>query len=333
MINNTSFETCDIEPNTFLDMPELKESKQIIVKLLDKDNKLELPYIMKDDSFLIVYGGWIPCSFIRRNTLLLADRNVISEIITRYRNGKKEVSGDFDAFDNIFLNSNIKLDITSYLIEGNKGRVPTNSEIDEELEIVIKALKIALPKLDIAVYPNQNAYYYNLKDANSKSIEERMRFLQEISSKINKEFTHKTREKAVMLVYETAKNMELKRDDFVIILVLLRIIMKGKKSAAKLILKDSQIYTEEKAYNAAFDLTNIVMLLNLHIYHLSKTNFKVAFITKDKGLALFSSLLNNLRINKRENGNINFMTTLTTEIFDGDIEMIETYRKWLNGEI
>ncbi len=333
MVNNTSFETCDIEPNTFLDMPELKELKQITVKLFDKDNKLEIPYIMEDDSFLIVYGGWIPCFFIRKNTLLLADRNVISQIITRYKNGEKKISGKLDYFDNIFLNSKIKLDITSYLIEGNKGRVPTNSEIDEELKTAKKALKEALPKLDIADYPNQNQYYYDLKDENKKSIEERMIFLQEISSKINKEFTNKTREKAVKLVYEVAEKMKLKRDDLVIILALLRITMRGKKSAAKLVLKDSQIYTEENAYNAAFDLTNIVILLNLHMYHHSNTNFKVAFVTKDKGLALFSSLLTNLRINEKKDGKINFMTTLRKEIFDGDEKMIETYKKWLNGEI
>ncbi len=334
MANNTSFETCGIEPNTFLDMPELKEQKQIAVKLLDKDNNWEIPYIMTDDTFLIVYGGWIPCFFIRKNTLLLSDRNVISQIITRYKNGEKKVSGEFDSFDNIFLNSEIKLDITSYLIEGNKGRVPENSEIDEELETVKKALKLALSKLDIAVYPNQNQYYYDLKDANKKIIEERMIFLQEVSSKINKEFTHKTREKAVRLVYEIAEKMELKRDDFVIILALLRITMRGKKSAAKLVLKDSQIYTEENAYNAAFDLSHIEFLFNFHMYQQSNNmNYKVAFITKDKGLALFSSLLKDIRINKKKDGHIKLVTTLTTEIFDGDAEMIETYRKWLNGEI
>ncbi len=66
--------------------------------------ELKITYLSEQDTFLIVDGGWIPLSLISKKALLLADRNVISNIQYRYSLGilKRDVPpNDFDA---VFFN-------------------------------------------------------------------------------------------------------------------------------------------------------------------------------------------------------------------------------------
>ena len=150
---------------------------------------------------------------------------------------------------------------------------------------------------------------------------------------IRDRFSEKSREEAVDIVFKTAKKMELRRDDFVIMLALLRILMKGKKTAAQLVLKDSQTFTEENAYNTAFDLTTIEMLFGLYEHHRKNTNYNVALITQDKGLSLFASLFNNTKITGRADGKVQVKATIPYSVFSDDEDLLENYIKWLNWEV
>ncbi|OHE03674.1 MAG: hypothetical protein A2329_05670 [Sulfurimonas sp. RIFOXYB2_FULL_37_5] len=333
----------NIIPNSFEDMIQMNETNKIKVQLFDiqsdtihNDDSVELEMInfIKNEAFLIVFGGWIPCTFIKQNSILLADRNIVSEIIRRYKNGIKKVNEEPDSFDSIFLNNNrIMLDISAFVIEGNERKISTNDMIDEQIAIVKKDIKSALPKLEIATYPNGNTYYYELNNLSKQSIENRMIFLQNIAPKLNKQFTEKSREKAIDIVFNTAEEMKLARNDIVIILALLRILMKGKKTAAQLLLKDSQTFSEENAYNAAFDLTTIEMLYGLDEYHRKSTNYNIALITQDKGLALFASLFNNTKISGRAEGKVQVKATIPYSVFSDDEDLLKNYKKWLNWEV
>lgn len=333
----------DIVPNSFEDMIQMNKTNKIKVQLFDiqsdtihNDDSVELEMInlIKNEAFLLVFGGWIPCTFIKQKTILLADRNIVSEIIRRYKNGLKKVKEELDSFDNIFLNNiNIMLDISAFVIEGNERKIPTNCMIDEQVSSTIKDIKSALPNLEIATYPNGNTYYYNLKNALQPSMKNRTIFLQKIASSLNKQFTKKSREKAIDMVFETAKEIELGKNDIVIILALLRILMKGKKTAAQLLLKDSQSFSEENAYNAAFDLTTIEMLYNLDEYHRKNTSYNIALITQDRGLSLFSSLFNNTKISGRTNGKVQVKATIPYSVFNEDEDLLKNYEKWLNCEV
>ena len=342
MIGKHIIKSFDIVPNLFLDMIKMNETNKVKVQLFDiysdtiqNDDSLELEMtnFTKDEAFLLVFGGWIPCTFIKQNTILLADRNIVSEIIRRYKNGRKKINEELDSFDNIFLNNNIMLDISAFVIEGNERKIPTNSMIDEQVSTVTRDIKLALPNLKIAIYPKNNTYYHNIKNFLKPIIEYRMIFLQEIAPKLNKQFTEKSREEAVNLVFKTAKKIKLKKDDIVIILALLRILMKGKKTAAQLLLKDSQTYSEENAYNAAFDLSTIEMLINLYTYHEKNTNYNIALITKDKGLSLFNSLFYNTIIGNRADGKMQVKAKIPYSIFSDDEYLLETYQKWLKEDI
>ncbi len=334
----------DIVPNSFEDMIQMNKTNKVKVNLFNiqsdtihKDDNVELEMIsfIKNEAFLIVFGGWIPCTYIKQNTILLADRNVVSEIRRRYKNGIKKVNEPLDSFDNIFLNNNIDimLDISPFVVEGNKQQIPTNKMIDEEIDNAIRDIKSALPNLKIATYPNGNTYYYQFRNKLKPIIEKRIKFLQIIAPKLNKQFTVKSRESTIKIIFETAKEMQVPKDDFIIILVLLRVLMKGKKTAAQLVLKDSQLYSEENAYNAAFDLSTIEMLYGLDEYHKKNTNYNIALITQDKGLSLFSSLFNNTKITGRSNGKVQIKATIPYVVFSDDENLLEQYKKWLNGEI
>jgi len=342
MIGEHIAKSFDIVPNSFEDMIQMNKTNKIKVNLFDiqsdtihKDDSVELEMInfIKNEAFLIVFGGWIPCTFIKKNSILLADRNIISEIIRRYKNGRKKVNEELDSFDDIFLNNRVMLDISAFVIEGNERKIPTDSMIDEQVVIVKKDITSALPNLEIANYPDGNVYYQRLKNLIKPNIEKRMTFLQNIAPKLNKQFSEKSREKAIDIVFKTAIEMELKRDDFVIMLALLRILMKGKKTAAQLVLKDSQTFTKENAYNAAFDLTTIEMLYGLDEYHRKSTNYNIALITQDKGLSLFASLFNNTKISGRVDGKVQVKARIPYSVFSDDEDLLKNYEKWLNWEV
>ena len=95
-------------------------------------------------------------------------------------------------------------------------------------------------------------------------------------------------------------------------------------------LKDSQSYSKENAYNAVFDLVTIELLINNEN---NNSIYKNAFITRDKGLSLFSSLLNNTKVSGRIKSKFVITSTILGEIFGNDVKLIEDYKKWLNAEI
>ena len=127
-----------------------------------------------------------------------------------------------------------------------------------------------------------------------------------------------------------AEEVELEKSDLVILVALLRIIIKGNKSPAQLVLKDSQSYSKENAYNAVFDLVTIELLINYHSFD-TDTIYKKAFITRDKGLSLFSSMLNNTKVSDKVDSKLVITSTLPGEIFGNDDKLIDLYKKWLNS--
>ncbi|MDO6785600.1 hypothetical protein Q4583_15910 [Neptunomonas phycophila] len=334
----------DIVPNNFPDMVGMINTDSVKVRMhnivsptIPTDAKVEMSvkHDQKNDTFLLVFGGWTPCLFIKNNTILLVDRNVVSEIVSRYKNGEKKNNSPLDSFDDIFLHNNkVSIDITAFVIEGNERKIPDNSMIDEQIENVTKSLKSALPKLKITKYQNGNNYYYCFRDYLSSSIKKRMDFFENIAPKINKQFTEKSRCLAVKQVFSAAEEFKLNKTDIAVILALLRITMVGKKTAAQLVIKDSQIYNEDKSYNAACDLAALELLFNLNRFHIDrKSDYNVSFITKDKGLALLSSLFSNAEVDGSDGESLSINATIIGTVFGDDEDLIKTYQDWFSGKV
>lgn len=221
-IGEYNIESFDIVPNSFVDMIEMNNTNSVSVKLynivnddFEKDTVIDITmeHFVQNDAYLIVLGGWIPCSCIARNTLLLADRNIVSEIKRRYRysNGRKKVNEELDSFDNIFLNMNVILDLSPFVLEGNTQKLPENQQIDEQYCSAYYDINLALPKLNIATYPT--SYYHNIKNALAPIMDKRIIFLQKITPKINKQFKDENKEEALKVVFQVAEETMLKKDD------------------------------------------------------------------------------------------------------------------------
>lgn len=343
IIDNEIINSFDIIPNVFEDMISMASTNSIKVRLFDiispsipRDANVEFSVksIYKDDAFLLVFGGWIPCAFIKNKTIILADRNIVTEIVSRYANGKKKNNTPMDVFDSIFLCNKHTIDITLFVLEGNERKIPDDNKLDEQVISVTNSLKLALPNLNIARYSNNNGYYYKVRDNLACTIKKRMIFLQEISPKLNKQFNQKSRELAVKQVFLSAERVQLERNDISVMLALLRITMTGKKTAAQLVLKDSQVYSEENSYNAACDLTAIELLVNIHKFHRSNNSeFNIAILTKDKGLSLFASLLMNAEVIDSSKAGLSITTRIGGAIFGDDPTVMKMYEDWFAGNL
>ncbi|MEX6373520.1 hypothetical protein AB6F20_13550 [Providencia hangzhouensis] len=98
LIDNQEFDglviySYEIIPNNYHDLIQMNESNKITIKLFNVRAKgidgefrarLNIDMGSTHNHFLLVKNGWIPCIFMKKNTLLFADRNVISKIQYRY---------------------------------------------------------------------------------------------------------------------------------------------------------------------------------------------------------------------------------------------------------
>lgn len=86
-------------------------------------------------------------------------------------------------------------------------------------------------------------------------------------------------------------------------------------------LKDYQSYSKENAYYAVSDLITIELLINYYSFD-TDTIYKKAFIARNKGLSLFSSMFNNTKVSDRVDGKLAITSTLSGEILGDDERLI-----------
>lgn len=331
----------EIKPNGYEDLERMLDNQKIEVVLskvcaLEIDGcfslKLNINNLTKQDHFILVEGGWIPCTFLKKNTLLLADRNVISRLQFIYSNGGKKKNKELDYLDSIFLAPmDMTIDISMFAIEANEKKIPTAAVIDGQLEFARNLMQLALPHVEIAEYPTKDRYYHDLAGVLSKDVEKIMNYLVAIAPDINKEFTSNNLNKAVIKIFEKAKDLELPFNSLAVSLALLRVVMRGKKTSATEVIKESQSYTMEDAYNTACDLMAIEVLANMiDIHKKNKSNYNVGFITKDKGLAKIGSLYLNGNTISTNGTRKTLSCNLPMSIFRDEMEARELVESYLN---
>lgn len=331
----------DIMPNNYHDLCQMEKSENVKIRLFNIRSKnfkelFSLELSIKNDTtheaFLLVKNGWIPCSYMKRNTLLLVDRNVISKLKHRYFLNEKKGPVELDYFDSIFLSENdLTIDLTSWVLEANEKQIPSTDSMDSQLKHAREIIKLALPNIKIAEYPEGNKYYHKIANSIRNSLEQRMNFLFKAAPLINRQFTSKTRSIIVHEIFKLADECTLTRCDIAVILVFLRINMAGKKSSAQKVIKDSQEYTLENAYNTACDLGVIEWLINLIRKHeTEKSNFNIAFMTQDKGLAELGALILNQEELSTDGHKISATISFPMDIFSDSLETLDLVKKYLS---
>lgn len=97
----------------------------------------------------LVKGGWLPSGLaVRQDMIVLPDRCTISELKGRFRDGIKRNEDDKDFLD-FFEGDGIRINPLLYALEGNLRRNPTPDEVRQQLEEVMAAMRLALPKAEL----------------------------------------------------------------------------------------------------------------------------------------------------------------------------------------
>lgn len=332
----------DIMPNNYHDMCEMEKDNRIKVRLDNViSDKIPEPFrveldITNDsshDSFLVVSGGWLPCTFLKRRTILLTDRNVISRIQSRYHLNKKKKNENLDYFDSMFLTpTEMLLDVSPYVLEGNERKTPSSAQMINHLKEVTKLLKKALPEVSIAEYPPRENYYIALAECHRDIHEKRIDFFLSVASCLNRNFTNNSRKECIPEIFEAADAIGLPRSDIAVILAFLRINMVGIKTPPNRVIKDSQNYSLEDAYNAACDLMAIDILMSLQKFHNdNNSNFNIAFVTQDKNLAKVAALFCSSEFVKTDGETITQSCSFPPDIFADDEQANDMIKSYLSN--
>lgn len=330
----------EIVPNNYAELCAMMESNTVTIKIQNASAfgvgekfqiKADISLDDKHDTYVLTDGGWYPLMLLPKNTLVLADKNVIGRMQYRYFLGKKKKNIAEDYFDSVFLStSDMEFDVTLFALEGNQKQPPTPQMIDEQRRIAEDIMRQALPHINVAIFPGGSNYCHKLSEKLRPQLLKRVSFLQEIAPSINRGITSSVRPELAEKVFETAKKHELKANDIAVILVFLRITMEGKKTAATEVIKENQNYSVEEAYNAAADLMSLEILLNYIHSHVRKNKgMQVAYITKDKGLAKIGALILNQTLRHSDGNTKTLNVSFPFDIFSDDADTQQLAKKYL----
>lgn len=337
---NLTIHSYNVVPNNYSQLCAMIESNTVTIRLqnasaFEEREQFNIQFDVslddEQDTYVLTDGGWFPLMVLPKNTLVLADRNVISAMQYRYFLGKKKKNAEPDYFDSIFLShSDMEFDVTLFALEGNQKQPPTPLVIDQQYHIAKEIMRHALPHIKLAIFRGGSNYCHTLSDTLRPQMLQRMEFLHEIAPKINREITSKIRKDLAEKVFNSAKKHKLRANDLAVILVFLRITMEGKKTAATEVIKESQIYSLDDAFNTAADLMALEILLNyIHLPELKKNGMQVAYITKDKGIAKIGALILNQIHCHSGGGTRTLTTTFPFNIFSDDDETQQLVNEYL----
>ncbi|CAH2399258.1 hypothetical protein [Mesorhizobium escarrei] len=99
----------------------------------------------------LVKGGWLPSALatIKADSIILVDRNVVTEIVSRFESGVKK--GREPDFLDLFEDSPIRINPMLCALEGNSRRMPDPHETKAQIDEAVNKLRRALPKAEIVV--------------------------------------------------------------------------------------------------------------------------------------------------------------------------------------
>ena len=247
----------------------------------------------------LINGGWLPLIWAAHSKVILADRNVISEIQARFQRGKKRTGND-DFFD-FATKWPIRINPLLYAIEGNQKRQPTEIEIRAQILEAVRIIRQALP--NVVIEPDGLAGLQGaiglIRDSAS-GMERKSRFLGSVAPSLMATTPKVRRSDAWRWILAEADRVSISRQSFPVLAALSCIASPQGDNPAKRILKPSAPYDEEKAYNALCDFR----ALELFVYALSLfPHLPTTLCTKDRNLALFwiGTGIHNIRVDHNNN--------------------------------
>lgn len=140
---------------------------------------LESPFTSR--AIGLFKGGWLPSAFAvtHQDTTLLVDRNVVTEIVGRFRGGRK--TGRQPNFLDLFAGEPIRINPLLFVLEGNRRTIPTPAEAEAQLIEVEATLRAALPEATLVIGPESLKGALGLIYDSRESMERTQQFLRSIA--------------------------------------------------------------------------------------------------------------------------------------------------------
>lgn len=243
---------------------------------------LDSPFRSKAIS--LMPGGWLPSGLAayRSRTVILLDRNVVTEIVSRFEGGAGK--GREPDFIDVFADEPVRLNPLLYAMEGNIQRRPGPELVADQLVEVINKLAKALPKARIQVGPDSLKGILGLIQDTEAGMAQRAAFLLRLASLLKNPVSARLRDRRWRDVLDAAREEGVPLNHLVVLAALSAVAVPGGLSPAKQILKFNEKYDASWAYNALNDLRSLDILAHLYATYPDEI---VHLCTADKNLALF----------------------------------------------
>lgn len=237
------------------------------------------------NSFCLVEQGWLPLGLpIDVDAILLPDKSTISTIVHRFNPSKSGAhkSGDIIEF---LREKPIRINPSLFAIEGNIRAALSDEEVEQQLDEAYDKITRTLPKA--ILFPKDQSGLEGVKGVLKESMigfENKSKFLMEVAPMINGPISDRRKIRLWNEVLEISRKHDIRKDSILMLVVLSIISIPQCKSPAHGIIKPSQSYDKESAYNALSDLRALDIFMNMMSFF---PHEKIVFCTNDKALALF----------------------------------------------
>lgn len=273
----------------------------------------------------LVDGGWLPLIWAARDRVILADRNVISEIQARFQDGEKRISVRDDDFIDFFTKWPIRINPLLYAMEGNQRRSPTHEEAKAQIVEAAQKIKQALP--NATVEPDGLVGLpgvIGLIQDGFADMQRKTRFLLSVVPKLMAPASKGQRTNTRLWILAQADEAGVPRRSFPVLAALSCLICPQTLNPARRLLKPSHNYDERQAYNVLCDLR----ALELFVYTLSLfPELPATLCTKDRHLALFwvGLGIHNIRLDQEKHPTFELrcdrlLPDLTTDEFESRLD-------------
>jgi hypothetical protein len=297
-----TFTGTNIQPLGYAELAQAKPHKKLTISLQMRNSTIidtgiehldkSLPHDVKmtiESSFTsraigLIRGGWLPPVFAadRVDTIILIDRNIVSEIVGRFKHGK--VVGAEPDFIDLFADRPVRINPVLFAMEGNGRRVPTPADVRDQLEEAVSKLQAALPSAKLMVGPGSLKGALGLIEDAGPGIARKQQFLMRIAPSLAAPVGRRNMQARRNEVLAAADECGVLRGSLVVLAALSAVFVPNGRSPAKKLLKFRVGYSQEDAYNALVDLRSLEVLI--HLFTLFPDE-RILLCTADRDLALF----------------------------------------------
>lgn len=168
----------------------------------------------------LVRGGWLPSAFgaLRNRTMVLVDRNIVTEIVRRFEGGMKmDLEPDFL---DVFSDMPVRINPALYVMEGNTRAIPGPKLVLKQLDEVILKLHKALPKAILQIGPASFNAILGLIESSRSDMIRNEAFLLRLAPGLMSPISRTQLDQRWNEVLDTADTLNVPRDSLVVLAAL-----------------------------------------------------------------------------------------------------------------